>query len=49
MNRHLQDIYDLGAQRMEENREVIEIMQDIQWAHDFEFYSKPHDHLTEKR
>ncbi|KAJ0615085.1 hypothetical protein HanIR_Chr02g0069981 [Helianthus annuus] len=33
---------------MEENREVIEIMRDRQWAYDFEFYSKPHDHLTGK-
>ncbi|MFS7921989.1 hypothetical protein Hanom_Chr03g00243381 [Helianthus anomalus] len=23
-------------------------MRDRQWAHDFEFYSKPHDHLTGK-
>ncbi|MFS7949587.1 putative cytochrome b5-like heme/steroid binding domain-containing protein [Helianthus anomalus] len=48
MNRRLQDIYDLGAQRIEENREVTEIMRDRQWAQDFEFYSKPHDHLTGK-
>ncbi|XP_022019707.1 uncharacterized protein LOC110919756 [Helianthus annuus] len=48
INKRLQDIYELGTKRMEENREVTEIMRDRQWAHDFEFYSKPHDHLTGK-
>ncbi|KAJ0443692.1 hypothetical protein HanIR_Chr16g0823601 [Helianthus annuus] len=48
INKRLQDIHELGTKRMEENREVTEIMRDRQWAHDFEFYSKPHDHLTGK-
>ncbi|XP_035842096.1 uncharacterized protein LOC110921341 [Helianthus annuus] len=48
INKRLQDIHELGNKRLEENREVTEIMQDRQWAHDFEFYSKPHDHLTGK-
>ncbi|XP_021995553.1 uncharacterized protein LOC110892710 [Helianthus annuus] len=46
INKRLQDIHELGNKRLEENREVTEIMRDRQWAHDFEFYSKPHDHLT---
>ncbi|KAF5796675.1 putative glutathione transferase [Helianthus annuus] len=48
INKRLQDIHELGNKRLEENREVTEIMRDRQWAHDFEFYSKPHDHLTGK-
>ncbi|XP_021990663.1 uncharacterized protein LOC110887065 [Helianthus annuus] len=48
INKRLQDIHELGTKRIEENREVTEIMRDRQWAHDFEFYSKPHDHLTGK-
>ncbi|MFS7990922.1 putative No apical meristem-associated domain-containing protein [Helianthus anomalus] len=48
INKRLQDILELGNKRLEENREVTEIMRDRQWAHDFEFYSKPHDHLTGK-
>ncbi|XP_035841363.1 uncharacterized protein LOC110916467 [Helianthus annuus] len=48
INKRLQDIHELGNKRLEENREVTEIMRDRQWAHDFDFYSKPHDHLTGK-
>ncbi|MFS8013165.1 putative No apical meristem-associated domain-containing protein [Helianthus anomalus] len=48
INKRLQDIHELGNKRLEENREVTEIMRERQWAHDFEFYSKPHDHLTGK-
>ncbi|XP_035839812.1 glutathione S-transferase T3-like [Helianthus annuus] len=48
INKRLQDIHELGNKRLEENREVTEIMRDRQWAHDFEFYSKPHDYLTGK-
>ncbi|MFS7945724.1 hypothetical protein Hanom_Chr06g00527551 [Helianthus anomalus] len=48
INRCLQDIHELGTKCMEENREVTETMRDRQWTHDFEFYSKPHDHLTGK-
>ncbi|XP_021988656.1 uncharacterized protein LOC110885283 [Helianthus annuus] len=48
INKRLQDIHELGNKRLEENREVTEIIRDRQWAHDFEFYSKPHDHLTGK-
>ncbi|XP_035830167.1 glutathione S-transferase T3-like [Helianthus annuus] len=48
INNRLQDIHELGNKRLEENREVTEIMRDKQWAHDFEFYSKPHDYLTGK-
>ncbi|XP_021986997.1 uncharacterized protein LOC110883587 [Helianthus annuus] len=48
INKRLQDIHELGNKRLEENEKVTEIMRDRQWAHDFEFYSKPHDHLTGK-
>ncbi|XP_021985354.1 uncharacterized protein LOC110881385 [Helianthus annuus] len=48
INKRLRDIHELGNKRLEENREVTKIMRDRQWAHDFEFYSKPHDHLTGK-
>ncbi|MFS7989395.1 hypothetical protein Hanom_Chr11g01046271 [Helianthus anomalus] len=41
-------IRDPGAQRMQENREVVENMWDRQWEKDFEFYSKPRNHLTAK-
>ncbi|MFS7991102.1 hypothetical protein Hanom_Chr12g01066861 [Helianthus anomalus] len=33
---------------MQENREVIELTKDRQFERYFEFYSKPHDHLTRK-
>ncbi|KAJ0623236.1 putative glutathione transferase [Helianthus annuus] len=48
INKRLQDIHELGNKRLEENEKVTEIMRDRQWAHDFDFYSKPHDHLTGK-
>ncbi|XP_021992977.2 uncharacterized protein LOC110889725 [Helianthus annuus] len=48
INKRLQDIHEHGNKRLEENEKVTEIMRDRQWAHDFDFYSKPHDHLTGK-
>ncbi|KAJ0578973.1 putative No apical meristem-associated domain-containing protein [Helianthus annuus] len=48
MNQRVQDIRDFAAQRMQENREVVELMKDIQFERDFEFYSKSYNHLTGK-
>ncbi|MFS7906898.1 hypothetical protein Hanom_Chr01g00064631 [Helianthus anomalus] len=48
MNKRLQDISDLEAQRIQENREVVEVMKEIQMERNIEYHSKPFDHLTTK-
>ena len=37
MNQRLQDIRDIGAQRIQENREVVQLMKDRQFERDFDF------------
>ena len=48
MNQRLQDLRDIGAQRIQENREVVDIMRARQFERDFAFYTANHDHLEGK-